>query len=67
MLCLVHNFPQWTDSDLNRIRLAPPLVIDEEDLTAAVNIIRESLLELDTRDVIEDLSNHDTQAKFVSL
>ncbi|KEI39733.1 uncharacterized protein L969DRAFT_87737 [Mixia osmundae IAM 14324] len=36
----------------NIIRFAPPLVISAEELTAGVNAIRESLVELDTIDVI---------------
>lgn len=34
------------DNSENRIRLAPPLVISEEDLKTVVQVIRESLEEL---------------------
>ncbi|PWN98923.1 putative CAR2-ornithine aminotransferase [Tilletiopsis washingtonensis] len=37
---------------VNIIRLAPPLVIEEADLDRGVEIIRQSLLEIDTLDVI---------------
>jgi len=40
----------------NTIRLAPPLVISEEDILKAVKIIDESLQELETREYIEDIS-----------
>jgi len=49
------------------IRLAPPLVIEKEDLDRAVDVIEECLRELDTVDVIEDLSVHAGSETFVSL
>jgi len=48
-------------------RLAPPLVISEEDLDRAVDIIEECLRELDSVEDIADLSVHAGSTTFVSL
>lgn len=40
------NNPQAKPTHENIIRLAPPLVISEEDIQKALNIIKESLIEL---------------------
>lgn len=47
---------------VNIIRFAPPLVISEEDVKKAVNIIKESLEEFDVLDKIpgDEGEEHDT-------
>ena len=55
-----------TDTNFCR-RLAPPLVISEEDLDRAVDIIEECLRELDSVEDIADLSVHAGSTTFVSL
>jgi len=55
-----------TDTNFHS-RLAPPLVISEEDLERAADIIEECLHELDSVDDIADLSVHAGSTTFVSL
>jgi len=52
---------------VNTIRLAPPLVITEQEVDQVISVIGAALRELDTREHIEDLSAHDTKEQFVSL
>jgi ornithine--oxo-acid transaminase len=52
---------------VNTIRLAPPLVITEEQVDFAVETIKASLADLDTRETILDLSAHHIEDKFTSL
>ena len=56
-----------TRTDTRYSRLAPPLVISEEDLDRAVDIIEECLRELDSVEDIVDLSVHAGSTTFVSL
>jgi len=59
---------EGTKTDTNfHSRLASPLVISEEDLDRAADIIEECLRELDSVEDIADLSVHAGSTTFVSL